>query len=487
MEPSIVIDRLAGFARVVEVAAHDVVAPNDDFSGLAPGHFLSRFVDTSDFDVRDGASRGGGDGFGVVVEAAHAHDAAGLGQPISGDDGVKAKFVAHAANQFHRSRRGAGDRQTQARKIVIAALRVREDRLVDRGGPGQYADAIPTNARQNFGDIKSELGQSGGAAHQTGQPARLVAEGMKEGVDDQVAVAFAKAHHFAPGLEPPDILTVGGHHALGAPGGPRGEDQIRQVVGPDGFEPGLGFGLVHGLAACEELAPGNRAFGFAAQGDDRLEFGQILPRNFARVVDPQEVAQGAEPTGPTLAQDIGRLGSLHAGVQGDENSAGVLQPDGRHHPLVNIRRPNTDSVARDEPRGDKGPGGGQSCGRQAGEIELDVAVLQGGQASVALGCALHEAGNRLLQEDLHGGGLGSRYPCFDTHRIVTSQTLPAATPRGASAAGFRAWTLFPLEEAIDGHALQRRGRNLSRRDRGLDGRKPGRRVCAFARARRTRR
>ena len=72
-------------------------------------------------------------GHRVVVGAAHRHHD-GLGLAVGGDDGVVAEFGLHALDENDGHRGGAGDRDAQARQVVLVAGREVEDRLVDASG-----------------------------------------------------------------------------------------------------------------------------------------------------------------------------------------------------------------------------------------------------------------------------------------------------------------------------------------------------------------
>ena len=101
------------------------------------------------------------------------------------------------------------------------------------GGPGSTEMRSSSIRSTTAVHVEDRLGHHGGPGHQAGQDARLVAEGVEEGVDDQVAVPLAEPDHLGPGGEGPQRLAVGGHGPLGVPGGPRGEHQVGEVAGGD--------------------------------------------------------------------------------------------------------------------------------------------------------------------------------------------------------------------------------------------------------------
>jgi hypothetical protein len=208
------------------VALHHVVAAHHHLAGLAAGQLLAGGVDAAHLEVRNRAARGGGDGLRVVVIATHADDTGGLREAIAGDDRLEAELVAHALDELHRDRRRAGDGQPQRREVVPVELRVGENRLVERRRARKHRDAVAADPLEHGGHVEDLLGEDRGAAHDRREPARLVAEGVEEGVHDQVSVALPQPHHFAPAGEGPQVLAVRGHHPLGAAGGAGGEEKI---------------------------------------------------------------------------------------------------------------------------------------------------------------------------------------------------------------------------------------------------------------------
>ena len=70
-------------------------------------------------------------GLGVVVGRGGRRGAA-LGEAVAGDDDRERQLVDDAADQLDRDVGGAGDGDPQGRQVVVAAVGVVEDRLVDR-------------------------------------------------------------------------------------------------------------------------------------------------------------------------------------------------------------------------------------------------------------------------------------------------------------------------------------------------------------------
>ena len=104
----------------------------------------------------------------------------------------KPELLAHAADQLDRHRRGAGHREAQRREVERARSGCVEDRLVQRRRPRQHGDALRGDARAAPPTTSNTgCGHDGRALDEARQPAGLVAEGVEERVDDEVAIALA--------------------------------------------------------------------------------------------------------------------------------------------------------------------------------------------------------------------------------------------------------------------------------------------------------
>ena len=283
---------------------------------------------------------------------------------------------------------------------MVATLGVSEDRLVERRWARQHADAIAGDAGEHFRNVEDELGQSGRAANQAREPAGLVAEGVKEGVHDQVAVAFAEPHDIGPGFEGAEVLAVGGHHALGLAGGPRSEEEIREVARFDLCRPASRFVFGNTAAALEETFPALSRFAGAAQDQRSLELGQDLARDQLRVVHPEKLAHGAEETRAALLQDVAGFGPLEPRVERDHNRARRLGAKCGDDPFVDVRRPDCDAIAR----GDAARDEGARCAkrerfelseRNAQGLAVDE-VFDGRRIPEAFRCNLYEPRNRFF-------------------------------------------------------------------------------------------
>src|SRR5665213_3694203 len=137
---------------------------------------------------------------------------------------------------------------TDERAVMAAWRAVKPEDLSDliftSGTTGRPKGAMTSHGQtlRTFGTWASIVGLSEGDrylivnpffhtfGYKAGIIACLVAEGVEEGIDDQVAVALGETDDRGPGAEGPQCLAVGGHGPLGPAGGARGEDQVREIL-----------------------------------------------------------------------------------------------------------------------------------------------------------------------------------------------------------------------------------------------------------------
>ena len=216
----------------------------------------------------------------------------------------------------------------------------------------QEADAITGDACQHRVAVKHLLGIDRGALDEGGDPAGLVTKGVKEGVDDQVAVTGTQPDHPAPGAEGANGGAVRRHHTLGPPGGARGEHQVGSAVGREGLLTRSHLRGRDDTAPAHEVAPAHvarqRRVGLetVAQHHHMPQARRALAVKQRRVVLTQEVADAEHQPGAAALQDVGRLGTFHAGIQRDQHRAGGVNAAGRQDPFVQVGRPDRHAVAR---------------------------------------------------------------------------------------------------------------------------------------------
>ena len=116
--------------------------------------------------------------------------------------------------------------------------------------------------------------------------------------------------------------------------------------------------LDHALGTGQEFVPaedgdlvgpgrlGEGALVVVTEEDDPLEGGDVLLLEHRRVVDPEEAPDAEEGPGPRALQHVGRLGTLEAGVQRDEDGPRPEEPERGEDPLGHVRGPDRHPVAR---------------------------------------------------------------------------------------------------------------------------------------------
>ena len=233
-----------------------MLPPRRRISPGSPGGTSRRSdVDDPQLEARPGPTDGGGDRLGVVAGRGGRRGAA-LGEAVAGDHHREGELVEDAADQLHRDVGGAGDGDPQAREVVVAAVRVVEDRLVDRRRARQHRDPLGGHAGERPVDVEHRLGEHRGAGRDRGEDARLQPEHVEVRVHHQVAVAGGEPRHRHPVGGDEQGAGVGLHHALGRAGGAGGEEDVGRVVGADG---GLArrstSARASGVAAGEEVVP----------------------------------------------------------------------------------------------------------------------------------------------------------------------------------------------------------------------------------------
>ena len=243
-----------------------------------------------------------------------------------------------------------------------------EDRVEEGGRAGEHRDALAGDALEHRVDVEDRLRMDRGAGHQRGEPPGLVAEGVEERVDDQVAVAGPQADDVAPRLVGAQRRAVGLHDALRVPGGPGGEEDVGEVVGRHRRGAGVDLGRVDAVARRQERVPSRRCVG--AERDDGAQLGQ-LGRDVDRrvqhpcVVGAEELAHRHEGACPAAAEDVAGLDALVAGVERDEHPAGEVDAERGRDPLPHVRRPDRDAIAW-------GDAGREVRGRGAAGDPLDL-------------------------------------------------------------------------------------------------------------------
>ncbi|MNF80196.1 hypothetical protein D3C84_624330 [compost metagenome] len=137
--------------------------------------------------------------------------------------------------------------------------------------PRQEADAILLHPAQHGFGVEGALRQDGRAANERGEPTRLEAEAVEEGVDDEVAVPCLQADGLAPVVEQAQVLAMGTKHALGIASGAGGEHQVAEAVAVEAGDPLLQPLVGHLLGQGEEALPGAVAVTGRLENDGLFE------------------------------------------------------------------------------------------------------------------------------------------------------------------------------------------------------------------------
>jgi hypothetical protein len=387
VQPALGVDGLGRGLGVLPVARHDGVAPHHDLAGLPRRHSAPAVDHDPHLEPGDGPARGGGDDLGRIAAPAHGDGAARLGEAVGGEDGVEAELGAHGVHQLDRDDGRAGDPEPE-RGEVVSALPGGPPGATGRGSAArEHGDPLGRHALHDPVGVEDRLGHHGGPGHEAGQDARLVAEGVEEGVDDEVAVAPRPARRWTPRWRRCAATGRGwSWPPLGVTGRARGEDEVGEVVGPDRPARAAVVGRVDALAPPPGTArrSSTRRWGRPAvparprgcpvassrRRTMRSRSPVSSPVQQRRVVDTQEAAHGDERGGPD-AQDVGRLGPLEPGVQRHQHGPGPQEPQGGQHPLGAVGGPDGHPVPRPTPGGHEAAGVAVDLLGQLGEGQAD--------------------------------------------------------------------------------------------------------------------
>ena len=140
-----------------------------------------------------------------------------LGEPVAGDDDRERQLGVDPADQLDGDVGRAGDRHPQGGQVVVVAVGVVEQRLVERGRARQHGDPLLRDPGQHPVGVEHRLGEHGGPGGDAGEDAGLEPEHVEVRVDHQVAVAGGEAGHRHPVGGDPQGAGVGLTTPLGTP------------------------------------------------------------------------------------------------------------------------------------------------------------------------------------------------------------------------------------------------------------------------------
>ena len=131
--------------------------------------------------------------------------------------------MAHIYDELCWDHGGACGCLGQGGDIRGVELRVHQNALKQGRRPGHDGDGLRFDGLEYGGYIENSHGIDGGAFKKRGQPARLVAKAVEEGVDNEIAIVGIEPQDIREGGERLQILTVGSDYAFGSACCARGE------------------------------------------------------------------------------------------------------------------------------------------------------------------------------------------------------------------------------------------------------------------------
>ena len=394
VQPAVLVDRLGGLLRVVQVALADQTTPAAD---LAVREDL-------ELHTRQRAA----DGAGLDLEPLEGHGPGVLAHPV--DLGERDADRAEPGDQLRRDGCGTGHRHLalvqadqgadRAERHVVEEL-VGRDLLIGRGAPGHLlsdgrrrrdglvellgllrvggqrsgdtgVELLP-HTRHPEDDVRVHLPQEGGEHGGLGAGRHLDAAAQQHVVRDHPLgdVRHRQVRHdllagevlTGPAvdgqerLHRPHDVVVGEHHALGAPGGARGVDDRRQIVRRADRRC---------LDQVQRLRVGQRTvaddtlgqLGRCHERHDRVELGQL-------VTDLEELRQEGvvlddRHLGRAVAGQVGDLVRRRGVVDGDRGRAEEQHREVQVVELRDVAHHQHDAVPGDDPeltKAGRGPSG----------------------------------------------------------------------------------------------------------------------------------
>ena len=174
---------------------------------------------------------------------------------------------------------------------------------------------------------------------------------MEERVDDQVSIFCGELEDVSKGRKRAQILVVAGDDSLGRSRRPRGEQNIRDILGRDSLA-GLvqcllrrrvtahqvRFAGVHHRIKCVLITP--------VDSDDIDQVAAVLVGEECGIVGAEEVGDGDQGARAAQSQDLRRLVATVTGIQRDQCAANILGSECTDDPLPAVGRPYCDLVTR---------------------------------------------------------------------------------------------------------------------------------------------
>ncbi len=264
---------------------------------------------------------------------------------------------------------------------------------------------------ENPVDVEHRLGEHRGPAGHAGQNAGLQSEHVEVRVDHQVAVVGAETRHGHPVGRHTEGAAVGHQHTLGLPGGARGEEDVREVVRTQSGPALIDLGPSRFGGPVDEGGPGLRADRSLPPGhDDGPQFGQfdLGGPQHGDIVGPEKFGDRDQCRGSGPPEQVGRLPTLEAGVDGHQHGPGHGEAQEGDGPLGAVEGPDGHPVARFDT-------GHHQGGREGASLLEEFCVGQPGRAVLNGEMRAERLGGR-------GGYLGDAPPrgAALAHRTLAS-------------------------------------------------------------------
>ncbi len=280
-----------------------------------------------------------------------------------------------------------------------------QDRGVDRWRAGEHGDPHFLDQPQRLARVEHQLRNHDGAGQQAGKDSSLIGEAVEERVDDQVPIAGGQRRTLGPRPGDPERLPVGRHRAFAPARRARGEQDVADIIGSDVGGPGVS-GRDGDLAGpAEELIPaepGVRDRSVAGLDRDAdNETGQldaVIRCSHGEQCVPvgaQERPGDQQRPGLAPGDHIQRFRRGETRVHGHQRGAGIECAKPSKHPVVRVRRPDRDSVARLDSVRNQCPGHLANAGVQVLVGKHGTAGLgDGGAVGELPGRGLHRGWDR---------------------------------------------------------------------------------------------
>ncbi len=218
---------LGGFFRPVEVALHDHVAADADFSSLAPraiAAVLGQYLH-----LLTGKRQADGADLSLPVPGVDGAHAGGLGEPVAFHDGNAECLLKILHGCFGQWRR-ATDAELQTAQIVLLAGRVGKQNLVNRRYGRPKVDLVPVHHLPELGG--GELPPQNNLQPDTQcKGARQHCVDVKQGQKNQGGHVLFKIERPGHPVHICQDVLVGQQNTLGVTGGAGGVENVGRFIG----------------------------------------------------------------------------------------------------------------------------------------------------------------------------------------------------------------------------------------------------------------